>query len=84
MKVSEYYQAHVVPAYGWFFVGVLRSYEHVCFDRTFDVHNSIFEFFVPADQEHLFLQIMSYFQREGIITNLTKLPHRLLDPHQSV
>lgn len=75
-----YYQAHVVPEQCWFFVAVLRSFEHICFDRTYDVHKSIFEFFVPEDVETDFLELMKYFKQEHIIADLTKYPNRLLDP----
>lgn len=72
----SYYQAHVRREKVWFFVAVLRSQEHVCFDRTYDVATSVFEFFVPASQEIIFLQVLAFFEQEGIVTNLTKLPNR--------
>src|SRR3546814_7842172 len=55
--------AYVDPAYGWFFVGALRSFEHIAFDRTIDVESSIFEFFVPQDTEEYFVELMGYFLR---------------------
>ncbi len=77
MRCGSYYQAQVDPAHGWFFVGVLRSFEHMAFDRTLDVPTSLFEFFVPQDTEKYFLDLMSYFQQEQIISNLNKLSNRL-------
>lgn len=50
----SYYQAHIKRPYCWFLVAVLRSFEHVAFDRTIDKNNSIFEFFVPHDTEKYF------------------------------
>jgi len=80
MKCGSYYQAQVDPAHGWFFVGVLRSFEHMAFDRTLDVQTSLFEFFVPQDTEKYFLDLMDYFKQEQIISNLNKLPNRLAAP----
>jgi hypothetical protein len=71
-----YYQAHVQREKVWFFVAVMRSQEHVCFDRTFDVGASIFEFFVPPLQEKMFLRMLVFFEQEGIVTQLVKLPNR--------
>lgn len=80
MDYCQYYQAQVIPSKCWFFVGVLRSFEHVCFDRTLDKETSTFEFFVPEDMQKVFLELMDYFKKEGIVTTLTQLPNRLLDP----
>lgn len=77
MKFGSYYQAQVDPAHGWFFVGALRSFEHLAFDRTLDVATSTFEFFVPQANEQFFLDIMNYFVTEHIISGLKKLPNRL-------
>lgn len=79
MNYCSYYQAHVRPTDGWFLTGVLRSFEHLAFDRTLDTPASIFEFFVPIEQECYFIQIMDYLNKQGIVTNLQKLPNRLLD-----
>jgi len=77
MELGHYYQAYVDPAHGWFFVGVLRSLEHVAFDRTLTVETSLFEFFVPLETEQYFLDVMHYFEREHIISDLKKFPNRL-------
>jgi hypothetical protein len=84
MSYCAYYQAHVPRATCWFFVAALRSYEHLAFDRTFDTASSTFEFFVPTDLESYFIELMNYFQAEGIISNLTKLPNRLKEAHALV
>ena len=81
MSHCLYYQARVVPAKCWFFVGIMRSFEHVCFDRTLDKQTSTFEFFVPEAMQEVFLTLMAYFEKEGIVTMLTELPNRLLDPN---
>ena len=73
----SYYQAVVQREKAWFFAGVLRSFEHLVFERTLDKEKSIFEFFVPVDLESYFLDLMSYFQNEGIVRDLEKLPNRL-------
>ena len=72
-----YYQAQVERRRCWFLVAILRSFEHMCFDRTVDKQNSIFEFFVPADMQSTFLSVMRYFENEGIVSNLTEKPNRL-------
>ena len=72
----SYYRAHVQREKVWFFVAAMRSQEHVCFDRTFDVRESIFEFFVPVSQEEMFLRMLVFFEREGIVSQLVKLENR--------
>lgn len=77
-----YYQAHVVPKYCWMLTATLRSFENVVFDRTIDVKNSIFEFFVPEGQEEIFLEIMDSFKAQNLIKDLKKLDNRLKQPGQ--
>lgn len=84
MKLCRYYQAKVVPQQCWFFVGALRSFEHICFDRTQNVENSIFEFFVPQAQEQDFLAIMQHFEQQGIVSDVVSLPNRLEDPTSQI
>lgn len=69
----SYYQATVERSKMWFLVAVLRSFEHLAFDRTLDKHEHLFEFYVPQDLEHYFLEVMDYFQHEKIVVNLQKL-----------
>jgi hypothetical protein len=78
-KYSLYYQATVERTLCWFVVAALKTYDHLCFDRTIDAEKSIFEFFVPHDMEPLFLQVMHYFQQKGLVYNLQKLPNRLIN-----
>lgn len=84
MNYSLYYRAHVTSSQCWFLVGIIRSFEHLAFDRTFDVEQSVFEFFVPEENETYFLQLMDYFIEQGVVSDLRKLPNRLLDPTQDV
>lgn len=78
-----YYQAHIKRQSNLHVVSILKSFDHLCFDRTLDAKgdgaNTIFEFFVPPLQEDLFLKLMNYFEREGLVNNLKKLPNRLLN-----
>lgn len=76
----SYYQAHVQRELVWFMVAILRSFEHLSFDRTLSKEHSVFEFYVPTGDEHVFLEIMHYFHQEGIVQQLNKLPNRLQDP----
>lgn len=80
MDYCLYFQAHVLEKECWFLVAVLRSFEHLAFDRTLDKQASIFEFFVPAGNEATFLEVMHFFERQGIVDNLTQLPNRLAAP----
>jgi hypothetical protein len=61
----------------WFVTSALKSYEHLLFDRTIDVPNSIFEFFVAPSVEPYFLEIMAYMQEQGYVSDLKKMPNRL-------
>ena len=80
----SYYQAHVQRELCWFVTAALRSYEHISFDRTIDTTTSLFEFFVAPSTETYFLEIMSYFQEQGLVTNLAKMPNRLADLSEQV
>jgi len=84
MSYCTYYQAKVKRDECWFFVGIMRSMENMSFDRTLDLPASIFEFFVPPIMEEKFLSVMSYFQKKGIVSDLQKIPNRLLDPQEKV
>lgn len=84
MSYCAYYQANVVKDKVWYFVSILRSYEHLAFDRTLDTEHSLFEFFVPSDLEHYFLEVMHVFQEQNIISNLQKLPNRLHAPDSKI
>jgi len=75
----SYYQAHVQPQKAWFVVAILKSFEHMLFDRTLDVGNSIFEFYVSPSAEPYFLEVMAYMQQQGYVLDLKKLPNRLAD-----
>ena len=72
-----YYQAQVQRELCWYVTAALRSYEYISFDRTLDPSISLFEFFVPVSTEKPFLVLMHYFQSEGLVRNLQKLPNRL-------
>lgn len=84
MNYCSYYQATIRREDCWFLTSIIRSYEHVAFDRTVDVERSIFEFFVPEAMEAEFLQIMHYFQEQGIAVDVVKLPNRLMDESEIV
>jgi hypothetical protein len=71
-----YYQARVNRRFSWFVVAVLKSYEHVAFDRTIDVDQSIFEFFVPVDTHHMFVYVIERLEKEGLVTDRVCLPNR--------
>ena len=78
MSYCSYFQAHVVKKDTLFFVATVRSNDHLMFDRTFDVDRGIFEFFVPIDNEERFVQLMKYYEEQEIVSDLKKLPNRLM------
>ena len=84
MSYCSYYQATVSKSETWYLVAVLRSFEHVAFDRTLDKKSNRFEFFVPAELESFFIEVMTYFKEELIVTNLEKMPNRLLNSGEIV
>lgn len=84
MMYSLYFQAQVVPKDTWFLVAILRSFEHLQFDRTYDKTTGTFEFLVPQAHEKYFLEIMNYFQQEGIVLTLEKIRNRFEDPAAQV
>lgn len=84
MSYSVYYQAHIAEKECWFLVAILRSFEHLAFDRTINKEASIFEFFVPADNERIFLEVMEFLREKGVVRELRKLPNRLLNPEETV
>jgi len=84
MSYCSYYQARVEKPHMWYVVGILRSFEHLVFDRTIDKQKGIIEYYVPSDLENYFLEIMEYFVAQGIVHDVTKLPNRLQDPTQEV
>lgn len=84
MDYCKYYQANIDRQKTWLFVGCLKSFEHIAFDRTLDADSGLFEFFVPIDMEHYFVEIMHYFEKEKIVFNLQKLPNRLVENKISV
>ena len=78
MAFGEYFQAQVSKKECWFLVAILRSFEHLSFDRTYDRETSTFEFFVPLEQKKIFLEIMAFFQEKRIVTTLSAMPNRLM------
>jgi len=75
----EYYQASVLRKKTWFLSAALRNESNVVFARTLENNPTIFEFFVPKDQEQHFLQVMKSLQKLGIILSLEKKENRLKD-----
>ncbi|MBY0109966.1 MAG: hypothetical protein K2X90_02540 [Candidatus Babeliaceae bacterium] len=77
MNKCLYYQASVIIKTTNLFVATFRYYEHIAFDRTLDAQKGIFEFFVPVDQEKLFLEAMSYLERRQLVHSVIKAENRL-------
>ena len=79
MALSLYYQAQIPKQFGWYITAILRSYDNLAFDRTIDVPNNIFEFFVAPDKEEEFLAFMQLMEKKGAALNIQKLPNRFLE-----
>jgi hypothetical protein len=73
-----YYQAYIERAKVVEIIGILKSFDHICFDRSIDPATSLFEFFVPKDQEPIFLALMNYFTKQRTVHGLKELPNRLM------
>ncbi len=74
----NYYQVYLVRPSVVEIIGILKSFDHIAFDRTLDPASSLFEFFVPKDQTNIFLELMSYFEKKGMVHGLRQLPNRLI------
>lgn len=77
MVFCSYFQARIQKEQTWLFVALLRSNEHLSFDRTINVDEGRFEFFVPKDNVERFLTLMHQFETEGLVSELVCLPNRL-------
>lgn len=75
---SLYYTAQVKREQCWVLSAALKGTENVAFDRTLDKNQSIFEFFVPADTEPIFLKLMDYMIKQGVVISLQKTINRLI------
>lgn len=84
MNYCSYYTAYIEKSLCWYVVAILKSYEHLAFDRTLDTPTNLFEFYVPADREQEFVRIMNYFEKQNLVSQLQKLPNRLMDPSQEL
>lgn len=78
--MCTYYQAHIKKECVLYVVSILKSFEHLCYDRSIDKSRSMFEFFVPSANERAFLALMNRFEREGIVADVRALPNRLAQP----
>ncbi len=77
MNYCLYYQAKLEAKTTLFVTATLRSFDNLVFDRCLNEKN-IFEFFVPDGSQEEFLKIMSFFQENGIVTDLIKCDNRLI------
>jgi hypothetical protein len=84
MNYCSYYQAYVDKTFCWYVVAILKSHEHLAFDRTLDNQTNLFEFYVPESREAEFLQVMNYFRQQHLVNDLKKLPNRLLSADQQL
>ena len=78
MKHCNFYQAELDRSRIWFFVGTLRSFEHLVFDRAYDPKQNKFEFFVPHENTQVFEKIIQYYLKIGVVIAITKQENRFL------
>ena len=84
MSFSSYYQACIEVKDCWFLVAIMRSFEHLSFDRTVNKETSTFEFFVPEGNEQAFIEIMEYLASQGVVKEYHKMPNRLAIPGETL
>lgn len=80
----SYYRARVEQRAALFLVAMLKSIDHLCFDRSYEEQEGIFEFFVPHEMEQTFEKLIALFQKTGEITEFQKLPNRLANSSECV
>ena len=70
---SYYYQAKIEKKNVVNLIYLLRSIEdNLCFDRCLKKNDSIFEFFVTNGMNNRFLEIMNFFLKMNLISELNK------------
>jgi hypothetical protein len=72
----EYYQAKVLKEKTWFLSASIRNERNVAFARAITGKTDTFEFFVPKDQEKIFLHLIEALKKRGIIISVEKKPNR--------
>ena len=75
-KICKYYQAVIPGPQVILVTSILKSFDHLCFDRSYNQTEDKFEFFVPGSQEKDFLAIMEYFKAMNWVSNLEKKTNR--------
>jgi hypothetical protein len=81
-----YYQARIKRSHIGFITAVIKSFEHLCFDRTVckeDEDIQVLEFFVPQDNNDTFCDIFNYFVSCECLLSYEQHSNRLKDPHSS-
>ena len=74
----QYYQATVVKKRAWFVSGCFRNEDHVAFARALDGSSTVFEFFVPKDQEERFLALINFLQEDGAVVSYEQKENRIM------
>lgn len=80
MSYSSYYQAYIEKNFCWYVVAILKSCDHLAFDRTLDTPTNLFEFYVTPGREQEFENLMRYFEKNHLVRDFKKLHNRLMDP----
>ncbi len=71
-----YYQARLVREKIWFVVGTLRAETNLVFERALENDRTMFEFFVPPQNDDDFLAFMDILAKRGCIVTFEKKKNR--------
>lgn len=84
VRTGLYYQAIIPAERCWMATAIIRASDHMCFDRTVDKEQNIFEFFVPECNKERFEQTIARLEKLGVIHSLKQLPNRFANPEHSL
>lgn len=76
-NLCSYYLAKLVKKRIWFVTGNIHSMDNMVFERTVDKDEDILEFFVPSDQEKVFLEFMDSDPIKSCVVWIKKSRNRL-------
>jgi hypothetical protein len=74
-----YFQARVPRSCCFLVIGILKSFDHLAFGRTFDTEKETVEFFVPYENKEDFIFLMKFLEKEALLFELSEMPNRLLN-----
>lgn len=76
-RACRYFQAYIPRKSTLYVTALLRSFEHLAFDRSLDAQAGLSEFFVPPAMVEHFLSITNFLHQEGLMSQPQELDNRL-------